>query len=74
MSILHWLRLKQHIEGGDYGNYGNRMWETLDCGNRGNMGMWEFLECREYGNVFKYVIFRPIPDRPWVIIITLKSC
>ena len=53
---------------GIYGNIFIGMW---DCIERiyGNM----FMECRECGNVLKYLIFRPIPGRPWVIIITPKS-
>ena len=53
-------------------------WESRKYGNiweyaHGMQGMWECIELWENGNVLKYLIFRPIPGRPWVIIITPKS-
>ena len=61
-----------NIEYGNHGNmgiYGNMLMECRECGNvlkYGNM----FMGC---GTILKYLIFRPIPGRPWVIIITPKS-
>ena len=51
------------------GIYGNMFMECRECGNVLKYGKM-FME---YGNVLKYLIFRPIPGRPWVIIITPKS-